>query len=155
MRLEGGCACGVVRYALLARPIVVHCCHCNNCQRQSGTAFAINAVIETGNIARISGEVEVVPVPREAQPHDIHRCVKCRTAVWSDYGRRPGIRFVRVGTLDEAEALAPDVHIFTKGKLPWVVLPEGAPAFPEFYSPKTFMSDEQRARWRAAAAAAA
>jgi hypothetical protein len=147
---EGGCSCGAVRYRLKTAPIIVHCCHCDNCQRQTGSAFVINAVIETANIERLSGEPEAVPVPRESAPHDIHRCPRCHVAVWSDYGRRPGVRFVRVGTLDDAHALAPDVHIFTRAKVPWVRLPEGVPAFPEFYEPKTLWTDEQRRRWRAA-----
>ena len=147
--LSGGCACGAVRFSLKAAPIIVHCCHCNNCQRQNGTAFAVNAVIETAHI-EFAGAIEVVPVPREGQPHDIHRCASCKVAVWSDYGRRPGLRFVKVGALDDAEALVPDVHIFTRGKLDWVKLPEGVPAFEEFYPHKTFWTPEQSARWRAA-----
>jgi hypothetical protein len=58
-----------------------------------------------------------------------YRCRFCRTATWSDYGRRPGIRFVRLGTLDDPSVLSPDAHIFTRSKLPWVRLPEDVPSF--------------------------
>lgn len=144
---EGGCACGAVRYRLKAEPIVVNCCHCNNCQRQTGSAFAVNAVIETANVELLSGDVEVVSVPREGAPHDIHRCPKCRTAVWSDYGRRPGVRFVRVGTLDDNEALRPTAHIFTKAKVPWLQLSGDIPAYEEFYDVKKAWSREAMVRW--------
>jgi hypothetical protein len=136
-RLEGGCACGAVRYRLDAAPMFVHCCHCRDCQRQAGSAFAINALIETSNIALLSGAPMPISMPTDSgRPHDIHRCPTCQTAVWSDYGRRPSLRFVRVATLDDPTAVEPDVHIFTRSKLPWVRLPEGKRAFEVYYDMK-------------------
>jgi hypothetical protein len=135
-RLQGGCACGKVRYQLLATPIRVHCCHCTDCQKHTGSAFVINAIIETSAIRKILGDLEAVPVHRAHGPHDIYRCRKCKVAVWSDYGHRPQIRFVRVGTLDDPSALRPDIHIYTRTKLPWVKLPKGIPAFRDYYDPK-------------------
>ncbi|HZS84889.1 MAG TPA: GFA family protein [Stellaceae bacterium] len=132
--LEGGCACGAVRYRLESAPMFVHCCHCRDCQRQTGSAFVLNALIETRRLTLLSGEPEAVGVPTDSgRPHDIHRCPACGTAVWSDYGGRPALRFVRVGTLDEPSALPPDVHIYTRSKLPWVTLPQGVPAFEAYY----------------------
>lgn len=131
--LEGGCACGSVRYRLDASPMFVHCCHCRDCQRQTGSAFVINALIETDRIAHLSGDPEPVAVPTDSgRAHVIYRCINCRTAVWSEYGG-PALRFVRVGTLDEPAALPPDVHIYVRSKLPWVALPEGTPAFDAYY----------------------
>jgi hypothetical protein len=135
--LEGGCACGAVRYRLGSAPMFVHCCHCRDCQRQTGSAFVINALIETDRITVLSGDPEPVGVPTDSgRPHHIHRCRVCRTALWSDYGGRPALRFVRVGTLDDPAALPPDVHIFTRSKLPWVHLPEAVPAFEVYYDTK-------------------
>jgi len=132
--LEGGCACGAVRYRLSSPPMFVHCCHCRDCQRQTGSAFAINALIETDRIMRLSGDPRPVAMPTDSgRPHDIYRCPACRTAVWSDYGRRPSLRFLRVGTLDDPSALAPDVHIFTRSKLPWIELPKAVPSFDAYY----------------------
>jgi hypothetical protein len=131
---EGGCFCRKVRYRLSSAPMFVHCCHCRNCQNQTGSAFVINAIIETDRIELLSGRPEIDTVESgSGRPHDIYRCPDCRVAVWSDYGRRAGLRFVRVGTLDDPAALSPDVHIFTRSKLPWVRLPEGAPAYEVFY----------------------
>jgi hypothetical protein len=133
--LEGGCACGALRYRLALAPMFVHCCHCRDCQRQTGSAFVINALIETDRVTLLSGELEAVPVPTDSgRPHVIYRCARCHTAVWSEYGGVSALRFVRVGTLDEPTALPPDVHIYTRSKLPWVALPQGVPAFEAYYN---------------------
>ncbi len=132
--LEGGCACGAVRYRLTATPMFVNCCHCRDCQRQTGSAFVINAVIEADRVELLSGDPMPVTVPTDSgRPHDVYRCPACHTAVWSDYGRRKVLRFVRIGTLDDPAALPPDAHIFTRSKLPWVLLPPNVPAFEIYY----------------------
>jgi hypothetical protein len=151
--LEGRCACGAVRYRLTSVPMFVHCCHCLDCQRQTGSAFVLNAIIETDRIVIVTGDPRpvAVPVPTDSgRPHDIYRCPACQTAMWSDYGRRPNYRFVRIGTLDDPTALAPDVHIFTRSKQPWVRLPEGARAFEVFYELEREWPAESLARRRAA-----
>lgn len=132
--LEGGCACGVVRYRLKTGPMFVHCCHCRDCQRQGGSAFAINALIETDRIERLAGAPSPIRMPTDSgSVHDIYRCPDCQTAMWSDYGGRPDLRFVRVATLDDPAVLPPDVHIFARSKLPWVRLPADAKVFEVYY----------------------
>jgi hypothetical protein len=149
--LEGRCACGAVRYRLTSAPMFVHCCHCLDCQRQTGSAFVLNAIIEADRIVLVAGDPRPVTVPTDSgRPHDIHRCPACQTAMWSDYGRRPNYRFVRIGTLDDPTALVPDVHIFTRSKQPWVRLPEGARAFEVFYELEQEWPAESLARRRAA-----
>jgi len=149
--LDGGCFCKSVRYTLRAAPMFVHCCHCLNCQAQTGSAFVLNALIESEHIALHSGEPVVTALTSgEGKPHDIYRCPDCLCAVWSDYGRRPGLRFVRVGTLDDPAALSPDVHIFTRSKQPWIALPEGVLSFEAFYDLKAVWPPESLRRLRAA-----
>jgi hypothetical protein len=132
-RREGGCACGAVRYRLASAPMIVHCCHCLNCQRQTGGAFVINLLIEADRVELLGGEPHPVDAPRDdGSVQRIHRCPQCQVAVFSEYGA-PQIRFVRAGTLDDPSAVAPDVHIFTRSKLPWVTLPEGTPAVDVYY----------------------
>jgi hypothetical protein len=148
--LEGGCACGAVRYRLTAAPMFVHCCHCRDCQRQTGSAFVLNALIETDRLALLSGALEPVAVPTDSgRPHDVHRCLACRTALWSDYGHRPTLRFVGVGTLDELAKLQPDVHIYTRLKLPWIELPRAVPAFEAYYDTKALWPAASLERRRA------
>ena len=134
MALEGGCNCGGVRYRLTSLPMFVNCCHCTDCQRQVGSAFAINAMIETDRIEVRSGELAVTTLPTDSgRPHDVYRCIACGTTIWSDYGRRKVMSFLRATTLDEPAALPPDAHIYTRSKLPWVTLPADTPAFEAFY----------------------
>ena len=135
-KLKGGCSCGYVRYQLLDKPIRVHCCHCTDCQRHTGSAFVLNAIIETSVIKILRGKLQAVAVPRAFASHDIYRCPKCKVALWSDYGHRPQIRFVRVGTLDHPSAIRPDIHIYIETKVPWLKLPKDTPAFRQYYSRK-------------------
>ncbi len=151
----GGCSCGAVRFRLTSAPMFVHCCHCLDCQKQTGGAFAINALIETDRIEMLGSAPQAVSMPTDSgRPHDIYRCPECKVAVWSDYGRRPYLRFVRVATLDDPHAITPDVHIYTRTKVPWVALPADVPAFAEFYDMKALWPTEAQERRRAASAAA-
>jgi hypothetical protein len=136
--LEGGCACGAVRYRLASPPMFVHCCHCRDCQRQTGSAFVLNALIEANRVALLSGDLEEIAVPTDSgRGQKIYRCASCEIAVWSVYGGIDKLRFVRIGTLDKPAALPPDVHIYVRSKLPWVKLPEGVPTFEAYYDSKT------------------
>src|SRR5437667_12342466 len=139
---EGGCACGAVRYRLTSDPLFVHCCHCLNCQRQTGSAFVINILIESDRVELLLGEPQPATVPRSGgKSQRIWRCPTCQIALYSEY-TTPKIRFIRAGTLDDPAAVAPDVHIYTRSKLPWVELPESVPAFDVYYDSKKL--------WRAA-----
>jgi len=149
--MKGGCSCGAVRYRMTTQPMIVHCCHCSWCQRETGSAFVINAVIESDRLM-VDGTPDYVLTPSESgKGQEVARCPTCRVALWSHYsssGRRSA--FVRVGTLDDPANCPPDVHIFTSSKQPWVILPQGAKAFAEFYpSADGVWSDEAKQRWRA------
>ena len=149
--MQGGCDCGGVHFSTNATPIIVHCCHCRWCQRETGSAFVINAVVETGSLD-VTGETVMVDTPwGSGNGQKIVRCPKCHVALWSHYGRPGrGLAFIRAGTLDDPSAVTPDVHIFTSTKLPWVRLPENAKVFAEFYDVPKVWSPEAIARARAA-----
>ena len=136
MNQEGGCACGAVRYKLTAPPLIVHACHCRDCQRLTGTAFATNIWIERRCVESNGAPLSSTTVAAgSGKPHQIFRCAKCATAMWSKYHAAPGDTvLLRAGTLDNPDAVTPDVHIFTQSKQPWVVIPEGAEQYPVFYS---------------------
>ena len=150
--MEGGCSCRFLRYSLVGAPMVVNACHCRWCQRETGSAHALNAVYEAERVVHLGGEPELVATPSESgKGQTIARCPNCKVAIWSNYsGSGPLARFVRVGTLDEPDRLPPDAHIYTGSKQPWVVIPPGARAFPEFYPDITaIMSAHSLERWRA------
>ncbi len=148
---EGGCDCRRVRYRLLSRPLVVHACHCRWCQRESGSAFALNAMIESDRVQPLCDAPEIVDTPSDSGlGQRIARCGQCRLALWSHYaGSGPAVSFVRVGTLDDPDALPPDVHIFTASRQPWLVLPPGTPAFAGYYEREAVWSAEALARRQA------
>lgn len=146
--LEGGCDCRQLRYRMESRPLFVHCCHCRWCQRESGASFALNAMIEADRVESLANEPEIVDTPSASgKGQKIARCPKCRIAVWSNYaGAGDLVRFVRVGTLDNPDALPPDIHIFTASKQPWVVIPEGMPAVEEYYKAAEYWPAESLER---------
>ena len=145
---DGGCTCRAVRYRMTSRPLFVHCCHCRWCQRETGSAFALNALIEADRVELLQGEVEVIATPSNSgKGQQISRCSKCRIALWSNYaGAGDALRFVRVGTLDEPDRFPPDIHIFTASKQPWVLLPASTPAVPEYYRASQHWPAESLAR---------
>jgi hypothetical protein len=151
--MEGRCACGEVRYRLSGRPFAVHCCHCRSCQRETGSAFVINGLIESGQVEVLSGSPEKVNTPSDSGKGQlVVRCPSCHVALWSHYGGMgEKAAFVRVGTLEDPDACPPRVHIFVRSKQPWVVLSDGAPAFEVFYSRddlQTLFGAEGATRWR-------
>jgi hypothetical protein len=133
---------------MTSRPLFVHCCHCRWCQRETGSAFALNALIEADRVELLQGEVEVIATPSNSgKGQQISRCSKCRIALWSNYaGAGDALRFVRVGTLDEPDRFPPDIHIFTASKQPWVLLPASTPAVPEYYRASQHWPAESLAR---------
>ena len=149
---DGGCTCGAVRYRMESKPMIVHCCHCHWCQRETGTSFALNALIEADRVTLLQGQLEKVATPSNSgKGQDIFRCPQCHIAVWSNYGGLGDkVDFVRVGTLDPAHRLSPDMHIFTASKQPWVVIPEGQLVFEEYYNNKKYWPAESLTRLREA-----
>jgi hypothetical protein len=135
MDREGGCACGAVRYRLTAAPLIVHACHCRDCQKQTGSAFVLNMWIEKSCVtANHRLPQSFMLTAGTGKPHEVFFCGECNTRLWSKYHAAPGdTLLVRVGTLDQPERIEPDVHIFARSKLPWLQLPPDKPAFETFY----------------------
>ena len=152
--LPGRCTCGEVGYRLRDRPFAIHCCHCRDCQRETGSAFVVNGLIEAALVELVAGEPETVDTPSASgKGQKIVRCPVCKVALWSHYGGMGAKAcFVRVGTLEDPDSCAPQVHIFTRSKQSWVVLPEGAAAYEDFYGRadlERLFGDSGAARWRA------
>ena len=149
---EGGCACGAVRYRLASDPLFTNCCHCLNCQRQTGSAFVINLLIETDRVELLAGDPQPVDVPRDdGSTQRIFRCPTCEVAVFSQYTRGRGAvrarRYPRSAVGGHADA-----HIYTRSKLPWITLPDSVPAFDEYYDTKALWPAASLERLEAALA---
>lgn len=145
---EGGCTCGAIRYRMESKPLFVHCCHCHWCQRETGASYALNAMIEADRVTLLQGRPDMLQIPSNSgKGQTICRCPDCRIALWSNYsGAGNKVHFVRVGTLDEAHRLPPDIHIYTASKQPWIVIPDGHPAVEGYYEREKYWPEESLAR---------
>lgn len=152
---EGGCSCGAIRYRLSGKPLIVHCCHCRDCQRITGSAFVVNLWMERQHVEPLQGEPKGFALKGgSGQPHTVYFCFGCGTYVWSKYHRAPGDTvMLRAGTLDDPSKFTPDIHIFTRSKQPWVRLPDGARSFEAYYDAREVWSPESLARFKANVAA--
>jgi hypothetical protein len=145
----GRCTCRAIRYELTSAPLFIHCCHCRWCQRETGSAFVLNALIESDRVRLLEGAPEYVDTPSESgKGQRIARCSSCRVALWSHYGGVMAMSFVRVGTLDEPDRYPPDIHIYTASKQPWLALPAGVPAVPEYYRRSQYWPAASLARFQ-------
>lgn len=136
--MQGACSCGDTRYKLARAPLFVHCCHCTYCQRESGSAFGLNALIEASEVLLLKGKLQRVELPSASgKGQSVFRCASCQVALWSHYGAGgEKLSFVRVGTLDQAADVTPSIHIYTSTKQPWVTLSAEVAAVPEYYRAK-------------------
>ena len=147
--MSGRCSCGAVTYHLSEEPMFVHCCHCCDCQRLSGSAYLLNALIETDRVA-VEGELTEVHLQTPSGGGKVvKRCAACGDAIFSHYLiRGSSIAFVRVGTLNDPAACPPNVQIFTESKQPWVFLSSDIPAFEQFYDFNELWPEESLHRRR-------
>ncbi len=132
----GRCDCDQIQYTVKQSPLYVHCCHCSWCQRESGAAFAINALIESSAIELTHGEPALINTPSESGGGQLMaRCPNCQVALWSHYPSFGKLMsFIKVGTLDNPSLMPPDIQIFTQSKQQWFELPTDMPAFKRFYN---------------------
>jgi hypothetical protein len=149
-QLAGGCACGHLRFRLTKMPLVVHCCHCHWCQQQSGSHYAVNAVVESKWLEMDHGTPTMVDAPTPSGAGQlIATCPHCRTTIWTHcygFGAQDRVSFLRVGTLDSPGRLPEDVHIFTESKVPGLTLPSDKPSFPQYYDKAEVWPQESLAR---------
>ncbi|KAF1814570.1 glutathione-dependent formaldehyde-activating, GFA [Eremomyces bilateralis CBS 781.70] len=148
--LLGGCGCGRIRYAIEVEPLTVHCCHCTFCMRETGSSYAVNILKAPAALATATTSETIEPIPMlipsfSGLGQTIFRCPNCYVAVWSHYaGADSLVSFIRAGTLDRKDVIVPELHIYTSTKQPWVILPDGAQAFEEFYDWRKVWKAESR-----------
>jgi hypothetical protein len=128
----------------------VHCCHCTDCQRETGSAFAINALIETSEVRVTKGEIEWRRIPSASGAGQVlATCRHCRTVLWSHYSAaKDRMAFIRVGSLEEGHGIEPDIHIFTRSKVPWMEIPQTTTLVPQYYRRSDHWSEDSLLRYR-------
>jgi hypothetical protein len=136
--MQGACSCGHTRYKITREPLFVHCCHCTYCQRETGSAFGLNALVEASEVVLEQGKLERIELPSSSgKGQSVFRCHQCQGALWSHYGAGgEKLSFVRVGTLDDAATITPSIHIYTSTKQPWLTLSDDVPSVPGYYRAK-------------------
>ena len=148
--LSGRCSCGAIRYTLHQDPMIVHACHCLDCQRISGSAFALNMWIEQEYVHVDGDDIQSFRLTGgSGQPHDLYFCGRCGTNLWSKYHASPySTIFVKAGTLDRPELVEPDVHIFTRTRRDWLVQGPDVPQYEAFYPIKEVWTPQSLERLR-------
>lgn len=125
--IHGGCFCGLTRYRLETSPLFCHACHCQDCNKHTGSVFACFTTIETEFISSIG---KTPPkITSVVRPNGIVRqmatCGTCNTRLWASGDRATVLTDINTGTLDLPELMQPDLHEYIESKISWVLLPEG------------------------------
>ena len=127
---EGGCLCSAVRYRITEAPLNCYVCHCTDCQRRTGSAFAISLFVQRSAI---------VLTQRTTTPYSAHladgrskhgqSCAQCATRLWGEPAKAPHLAVVQTGTLDNAGQFRPIAHIWTRSAQRWILIPPDAPVY--------------------------
>lgn len=126
----GGCQCGAARYVVVGQPEQVLVCHCTACQKQSGSAFAVVAVVDKDAFRMTSGEVSrFASTAASGRARTGVFCTNCGSRLYHEIEWRPGKVSIRGGTFDDTNWLRPQVHLWTVRKQPWVIIPENVVVF--------------------------
>ncbi|MBS0530293.1 MAG: GFA family protein [Proteobacteria bacterium] len=145
--LAGGCSCGAIRYEISALPLTLYTCNCTNCQRASGSAFALNMPVATRDFRIVKGEPKGW---RHVSPSGAKVtawfCGECGARLHGEREGRPDSINVRAGTLDDTSWLVPVAHIYMQSAQPWVQPAPDAVCFETQPAPAEFR--EALAGWR-------
>lgn len=128
---SGQCACGNIRYECQGEPASVMMCHCRDCQYASGSAFSTVAFFPEDNCV-INGDTRVWSVTGSAgMTVNRHFCGNCGTPMYSRLTEMPDLLFIKVGTLDDPNAVTPAAHMWCQSKLSWLKLNDGLDQLPQ------------------------
>lgn len=127
--LTGGCQCGAVRYEITAAPTTLYACHCSDCQRQTGSAFALSLIVPRDAVRVTQGAPAVWQRPgsqaASGTPADCLFCRDCGARLYHLPSRNRAIAVVKPGTLDDTSWLEPIGHIWTRSAQAWVRFEDG------------------------------
>ena len=138
--ITGGCRCGACRYTLSLKSVPpAYACHCHQCQRWSGSAFSLNALVPETALT-VSGPIVPYELRTEDRVSTQRMCEICNARLYNTNTRRPGIAVLRAGTLDDSESLICRAHIYTNYRQAWITIPEGVPSWPEAAPPDAFVA---------------
>ena len=127
---QGGCLCGEIRHVLNGEPLTLYACHCTDCQRRSGTAFALSMVVSRASLILQKGKpVHFAVRLADGRTKTGQVCTACNTRLWGEAAKLPDISILQPGTLDDTSWLRPCAHIWTRSAQPWFQFPKDAVLF--------------------------
>ena len=128
-RWAGGCCCGAVRFEISAAPVLVEICHCRTCRRASGAPVMALAGIPAAGFRFVAGE----PAGFASSPGVTRNfCARGGTSLSLSSEAYPDEVYVSICALDDPEAIAPEVHIWTSQKLGWFETADALPRYRQF-----------------------
>lgn len=126
---HGGCLCGDVRYRVAEDPVTLYACHCTDCQRQSGSSFALTMIVRRGGVELVQGSPSEYSIELpDGRRKRAKFCCRCATRLFGP-SSTDGLVVVEPGTLDDASWLRPVAHIWARSAQAWFSIPEGALRF--------------------------
>ena len=130
--LNGSCLCGSVKYTCDAEPAMTAVCHCRNCQKQTGSSFSLVVGVPADSISFTESEHLGEYKDTGDSGGTVRRqfCTNCGSPIVSIADAAPGIGFIKAGTLEDRDWLAPQVHIWCETAQPWVTLEESMAQVP-------------------------
>ncbi len=126
--ITGGCLCGAVRYEASEPPFWVGHCHCQNCRKHTGVAFATDAMFRAAKLTWLSQEPTYY---KSSEILERGFCPTCGSTVSARYFEEPDIVVMAAGSLDDPNVIEPTLHPFTSRRVKWLRLSDGLQEYPE------------------------
>jgi hypothetical protein len=127
---QGSCLCGAIRYEVRGDLGPIVHCHCSQCRKASGTAFATNAPIAAADLVLLEGE-ELLATYESSSGKYRCFCSRCGSPIFSKRRDRPDVLRLRIGSLDTPIASRATCHIYAASKAEWFDIGDGLPAHDE------------------------
>lgn len=128
----GSCQCGEIRYKSIGKPLALYICHCQECQKQSASAFGISLDVPKDGFSIMQG----IPkywnrIANSGRKLKCAFCPTCGSRLWHETELAPNAVSIKVGSLDQAIDVSDAIHVWVKRKLPGILIPDGSKQFLE------------------------
>ena len=131
VQFSGGCMCGAIRYAVSGEIVRMVNCHCDDCRKNTGAAFATNLFFDEKDVKVTAGETRSFEHTSDAGNRKIKEfCPTCGSQLFSSTIGRP-LKSIKVGSIDDASFVKPTANLYCKRALPFSHIAEETKNFDE------------------------